>query len=151
MGNSRPGPRPLSGALNEARGPAAGLYDRARQLREWEQGILRALPAQAEQHVRLARVDRDELVLVTDGPEWRHQLRYLAPRLQEQAFQQTGIRPRRVTVKVGDLPRRTDRGTPRTLSSAAGRTLASAADHADNPKLAEALARLASRSERTNS
>lgn len=146
MRGTRPGPRPLANALNETRGAPARLYARAKQLRDWEQHLLNALPREAGAHVRLARMDREELVVITDGPEWRHRLRYLAPRLQEHVFQAAGIRPRRVTVKVGDLPRRPERRSPRTLSPVAAQAIGAAADHIDNPPLAAALARLASRS-----
>ncbi|MFV8835931.1 DciA family protein [Aquisalimonas sp.] len=145
MATKGKGPKPLSGAFKETRGPAAGLYARAAQLRQWETRLLRELPPQARGHVRLARIGRDALVLVADSPEWRHRLRYLAPRLQEVVMDQAGIRPQQVTIRIGNLPRRPDVTTPKTLSTSAGRTIDAAARHATDPRLADALAKLASR------
>lgn len=145
MATGGKGPKPLAGAFKETSGPAAGLYARAAQLRQWETRLLRELPPQAKGHVRLARIGRDALVLVVDSPEWRHRLRYLAPRLQEVVTEQAGVRPHQVTIKVGNLPRRPEVTTPRTLSTAAGRTLDAAARHTADPRLADALSKLASR------
>lgn len=149
MATGKKGPKPLAGALKEARGPAAGLYARAAQLRQWETRLLQELPPQANGHVRLARIGRDALVLVVDSPEWRHRLRYLAPRLQDVVAEQANIRPHQVTIKVGNLPRRPEAITPKTLSTTAGRTIEAAARHTSDPRLADALARLASRASGT--
>ncbi|SEO74570.1 DciA family protein [Aquisalimonas asiatica] len=145
MATEGKGPKRLAGAFKAMRGPAAGLYARATELRRWEARLLRELPLQAKGHVRVARIGRDALVLVADSPEWRHRLRYLAPRLQDVVAEQSGTRPETVTVRIGDLPRRPDTTTPKSLSKEAGRTIESAARHASDPRLADALAKLASR------
>ncbi|MDN3517422.1 DciA family protein [Aquisalimonas lutea] len=145
MGDGSNGPRRVGGTLKQAGGTVGDLYAHARRLREREQLLAGELPGEAREHVRLARLDHDEMLLLTDRPEWRHRLRYLAPRLQDVVERQAGFRPRQVTVRVGQLPERTRQTPPRTLSPAAGRTLASAAAHMPDPRLAAALERLASR------
>ncbi|MFO7857705.1 MAG: DciA family protein [Ectothiorhodospiraceae bacterium] len=139
------GPRRVGATLASGHTTVAGLYERAEALLGYEQVLLAELPAGARTHVRLARLDRQELVLATDGPEWRHRLRYLGARLRGVAAEKLGIEPARVTVKVTDLPRRPRQAPPRELSEQAARTLESASRHAPNPRLAAALARLASR------
>ena len=138
-------PRQLSGALRDASGPAAGVYARADRLRRQEAWLFEVLPTQARNHVRLAGITAEELRLVVDSPEWRHRVRYIGPHLQEVVAKHSGTRPRRVTVKVGDLPRRPERVTPRRLSKTASDTLRSAASGIEDERLAEALSRLASR------
>ena len=145
MSGSGKGPRRVGGALGRRDSELAGLYSRAQRLQKLEEIMLATLPAQARGHVRLARIDRQELVVMADRPEWRHQLRYLAPRLQSAMEEQAGIRPKRVLVKIGDLPRRPEPQAPRHLSTHAGRTIGSTAASVDDPALAAALARLASR------
>ena len=145
MTGSGNGPRRIGGTLRQRDSDLADLYSRAQQLRKLEEMMLSALPAQARGHVRLARIDERELVVLADRPEWRHQLRYLAPRLQTTMEQQAGIRPQQVLVKIGDLPRRPAPPPPRHLSTDAGRTIGSTAASVEDPALAAALARLASR------
>ncbi len=145
MSGSGNGPRRIGGTLRRRDSDLADLYSQAQRLLQFEEMMLAALPAQARGHVRLARIDERELVVMADRPEWRHQLRYLAPRLQATMETQTGIRPQRVLVKIGDLPRRPAPQPPRHLSTDAGRTIGSTAASVDDPALAAALARLASR------
>lgn len=145
MAKTDRGPRRVGTTLASGHTTVAGLYERAEALLRYEQVLLAELPGAARTHVRLARLDRQELVLATDGPEWRHRLRYLGPRLRSIAGEQLGIEPARVTVKVTDLPRRPRQAPPRELSDQAARTLASASRHVPEPRLAAALARLASR------
>ena len=145
MSGSGNGPRRIGGTLRQRDSDLADLYSRAQQLRKLEEMMLSALPAQARGHVRLARIDERELVVLADRPEWRHQLRYLAPRLQTTMEQQAGIRPQKVLVKIGDLPRRPAPPPPRHLSTDAGRSIGSTAASVEDPALAAALARLASR------
>ncbi len=145
MGTSNRGPRRIGGTLRQRDSGLAGLYSEAQRLQKLEQILLGVLPPQARGHVRLARLDARELVVMADRPEWRHQLRYLAPRMQAAMADQAGVKPRRVLVKIGDLPRRPQAREPRHLSERAGKAIGSAAASVDDPALAAALARLASR------
>ena len=141
----RRGPRAVSSTLGKPGSGLATLLTQAQRLAEREKPILARLPAQAQGHVRLARLDAERMTLVVDSPAWNHRVRYLAEDLRQAAEQHCGIRPARVVTRVGELPRAAPRPEPRALSPGAADTLRAAARSIDNPALVAALERLARR------
>lgn len=138
-------PRPLSGTLTEPGSVLAGLRREAERLRRQEAVLRQVLPAPLRKHCRLARVNRDTVVVVTDSPAWGNQLRFLGPALCEALSETAGYRPQRLQVRVVSPPPEPPTTTPRRLSEQAGRHLESAARAQTDPRLREALLRLSKR------
>ncbi len=139
-------PRALRGVL---RGPGdmtlARLGARTRELARQQRRLQQALPRDFAGEWQLARLDTEELALVANSPVWASQLRYRQTELLDAAQWQIGQRPRRcrITIEPPRLQRR--RAGPRHLSADSARLLEATANDCDNPKLAAALRRLASR------
>lgn len=127
-------------------GRLGDLGERARDMMQLQRSLQRVLPANATDHWRLARLDRDELALVAESPAWASQLRFRSAALLEQAGRLTDGRPRRCRITV-DPPRLARRGSPPHLSASGAESLRAAARTTDDPRLREALLRLASREE----
>ncbi len=141
----------LAPRLAQKPGPLKAVIDQARQLDRLSRRLQRALPEELQGQWRLARLDEGEMVIVAESSAWATRLRYLTPQIQAAAERVTGFRPQRVTVRVAPSepsPRR--RHSPAPLSEQARATLQGAAAATDDPRLREALERLASRARRAD-
>ncbi len=136
----------LAPRLAQRPGPLHAVIDHARTLERLNRRIQRALPEEMRGQWQLARLDEAEMVVVAGSSAWATRLRYLSRALQDAAERLAGLRPERVTVRVApsaSSPRRLQ--GPDALSEAASATLRSAAASSEDPRLREALERLASR------
>ncbi len=144
--NDKPkAPRPLSRTLAGGEGTLSSLERRAAALRYWESVLDRELPAEAQGHWGLARVDHHAMVLVADSSAWASRLRYLAQALVKAVENAGGPRAGHVTVKVGSPKPVEKTKTPRQLSERARHHLLAAASTEDNTALRAALEKLARR------
>ena len=138
----------LAPRLAERPGPLHAVIDHARTLDGLNRRLQRALPAEMRGQWQLARLDEAEMVVVAGSSAWATRLRYLGRALQDAADRQVGLRPARVTVRIAPAatsPRRLQ--GPGALSERASASLRSAAASSDDPRLREALERLAGRGE----
>ncbi|WP_440997296.1 DciA family protein [Arhodomonas sp. SL1] len=138
-------PRALRGVLRQGEGPLPRLGERSRHLARVQRHLQRALPGEAAGQWQLARVDAEEVQLVARSPAWATRLRYQQSAVLAAAAELIGTIPRhcRITVEPPRLQGR--RPPPRQLSRDNARLLEATADGCDDPRLAQALRRLASR------
>ena len=141
-------PHPLSHWLRRQDGRLGRLAAEARHLVEGQRALQRVMPAEAAGHWRLASLDRRALVLQVDSGDWASRLRYLRPRLLERAGELLGERPARLQLKVQPPAVRRPRPPGRSLPAEAAACLDAAARATDDPRLREALQRLARRAGR---
>lgn len=124
---------------------AASLATLARELQ-------RALPPALAGHWQAARLDADALVLVAEGPAFATQLRYATPLLLDAVARHSGIRPRNVEIKsTAYQPVRRERHrVTRNMSEENADLLKGMASGVDDPRLSQALRRLASAGDRNS-
>ncbi|MBK1734348.1 hypothetical protein CKO15_03420 [Halorhodospira abdelmalekii] len=133
-------------------GPLKALIDHTRVLEQLRRRLQPWLPEELRGEWHLARLDADEMVLVASSSAWAMRLRYLSRTLQEAAEKIGGTRPQRVSIRIAPNPAQRSRlQPPGPLSDRASAVLRSAAATTDDPRLREALARLASRRRLTDS
>lgn len=138
-------PNPVQRTLDEPGSVLAGLRREAEKLGRLEAVLHSALPDGLREHCRLARVGTDALVLTTDSPAWGNQLRFLGPQLCDALAESVGYRPHALRVRVVSPPKPPEKPAPRRLSERTGKHLESAARSQTDPRLRDALLRLARR------
>lgn len=146
---TRNGPKNLRHLLGEAGGPLNDLLARAHGLDAMETALAGHLGHPLADHVRVANVTEDTLVLQIDSPAWATRLRYAEPDLLRLVNRMEGASNiRRVRVRVGmtDEPRRRAPRPAPALSADTAALLRATAEHVDDARLRRALLRLASRS-----
>ncbi len=138
------GLRRLAPRLDGDGGPLGGVARFARELETHRRRLQQGLPESLRGQWRLARLDEVEIVVVAESPAWATRLRYAGPQIQEAAARLTGVRPRRVTVRIApaaDRPR--CHQPPHPPGEHARAAIRAAAETMDDPRLREALRRLA--------
>ncbi|MCS4503821.1 hypothetical protein KBTX_02007 [wastewater metagenome] len=141
-GNGRP--KVLRGVLHRGNTVLERLGARTRETTRWQRRLQRVLPDELHGQWRLAGLDRDALALVAHSPIWATQLRYRQGELLEAAASLIDQRPRTCRITVEPPRLRTRRAPPRRLSGTNARLLETTAEGCDDPRLADALRRLAS-------
>lgn len=125
---------------------AAGrVARRARALQAQEQRLWQSLAGLIDGNWRLARLDEEALVLVVESPAHASAVRYRQRQILASVQQDSGVRPRRLRVKVAPTTVKQRPLPRRELSAAAAQHIESAARGMDAPELREALLRLARR------
>jgi hypothetical protein len=148
---TRSGFKNLRHLLDGAGGPLCDVLSRAHHLCALEAALARCLGQPLADHVRVASVEQDTLVLQADSPAWATRLRYAEPdllrlfRRVEGASQVRRLRVRVDTAGGDTRERRTPRGAP-VISPGTAALLRDTADHVGDEGLRRALLRLASRS-----
>lgn len=138
-------PKALRGFLRHPGGSLERIGERTRQLSRWQSRLEASLPRQCVGHWQLARLDADELAIIAESPVWASQLRYRQDLLLDSAAGVLGQRPGRCRITIN--PPRLQRGDrrPPKLSRNGAQTLRACAADVEDPRLREALLRLASR------
>ena len=144
--DKRSGPAPVRRLLDSQRGDLAGLRRQTRELDRAMEALTAVLPDRLQGHWRVAALSADALMLAVDSPVWATALRGHQEALLEAAGALRGRRPKRIQIRIL-TPRSPDRPTSRqqVLSESAVENLEETARACDDPRLAEALRRLATR------
>lgn len=122
------------------------LSARGRQLQDLERQILACLPAELAGHCRVGGIHDSCLRLFATAPAWAARLRFEAPRLQQLLSRQGIASIRSVQVRI--VPAAESKPLPKRqirMSRDSARMLEQTARAIDDPRLAQALARLARR------
>ena len=137
----------LQSILRERSSALCGLLRHAAQLKDLDEQLGRQLPAPLNQHVMVANVHQDTLVLNTGSPVWASRLRYLTPAILEFARGRPGLetlRSVRVRVSLPETVAATDRRrSPQRPSRASAEHLRLVAETTADPAVRSALLRLA--------
>jgi len=144
--DKRRGPAPVRRLLDSHQGDLAKLRRQTRDLNQATQALAAVLPDRLQGHWRVAALSAQALVLGVDSPAWTTALRGHQQALLDAAGKLQGMRPQRIQIRIL-TPRTLDRPAPRqqALSASAVENLEETAQACDDPRLAEALRRLASR------
>jgi len=137
----------LAGILAAADGGLQALFARSHRLHSLNQLLCGALGEPLGPHIRLCNIRADTAVVAADSPAWLTQVRYQAPVILHILQTQPGMEKlRKVRFKVQPPSEPAAHTAPprrAALSPSGAETLNSAADGMRDPKLAEALRRLA--------
>ena len=126
-------------------GPFRGLLQRARDLERVDGLIRQHLGTPLNRHCRLANLTPRSVVLHADSPVWSARLRYRTPEilaLLRWRLQDPGLREAQVRVRPPGEPPARAPGRPR-LSAGTATLLRSVAEAIEDPRLRQALLRLA--------
>ncbi len=138
------GPKRLRGLLRRQHSPLADIADHTRALTRLQRRLERVVPATTRGHWHVADVDAERLLVVADAPVWASSLRYRQAALLDAVAEVIGQRPGGCRITV-EPPRLARKQPPRVLSEQASEHLRRGAATVDDPRLREALERLASR------
>ncbi|MGO2133138.1 MAG: DUF721 domain-containing protein [Halomonas sp.] len=135
--------QPMSRLLNIGR--LAPLIDKAQLIEGVQQHLHQRLPAELAEHVFVGGFHEGKLTLLTDRAVWLTRLRYEQRLLLELVKQYPGLESTTgLTLKVRPIrPAKTPMRQPRHLPARAADELLSCADTVKDPKLRDALLRLA--------
>lgn len=129
------------------------LVDRAQLLATLDQRVAAFLPPSLAPHVRVANLRDGVLILHADSTAWRMRAHYLAPDLLKalrDVPELAGLTSIQVRVAPVASHLRPPSPKPLKLSAAASQYLAGVADTVSDPRLREALRRLAARGRQTS-
>jgi len=141
--------RTLQEIIRREKSRPGELLARSESLSLFAGRLSELLPAPLHGHVRLALIEGDRAVLLTDSPVWKSRLRFHLPQVRRLIRSQLAPRVKRIDIKVeacGDS-RPPQARRPR-LSARGAECLHQAARTIDDEALGQALARLASRAGR---
>nr|WP_300308802.1 DciA family protein [Halomonas sp.] len=139
--------QPMSRLLN--RGELGSLMHMARLLEKAQNHLRQHLTHDLAEHLFVGGYRNGRLTLITDGAAWLTRLRYEQPRLLSLLHQLpefaavTGFQLKVRPVRPAKAPLRQTRRLP----AQAGKEIATCAEDTDDPKLKQALQRLASHAE----
>lgn len=122
------------------------VSSRGRQVRELERQVLASLPAELAGYCRVGGIADGCLLLFATTPAWASRLRFEAPRLQKLLARKGLASIRSVQVRI--VPAAEARSLPprqMRMSRDTARLLEQTARAVQDPRLAQALARLARR------
>jgi len=137
----------LHSLLNGRSSALGGLIRHAAQLKDLNEHLGRELPAPLNQHVTVANVYQDTLVLNTGSPVWAARLRYLTPSILDSVRCRPGystLRSVRVRISLPEPITVAERSSsPCRPSRASADNLRHAAEGTADPGVRSALLRLA--------
>ncbi len=141
--------RTLQQILRKGRSQTAELLARSESQVQFAQRLSELLPRELRGRVRLALLEANRVVLITESAAWKARLRFHLPQITRLIRSELALRTARVEVKIapclddGQAVRERRRG----LSSRSAEHLRQAASALDDEHLSRALLRLAARSQ----
>ena len=139
------GPARLQGILRRSAGDMAGIRRRTAWLADATRELNGVLPPRLHGHWQLAAASVTALVVSAESPAWATPLRAHQSALLDAAADLVGGRPAKLTIRLAAGRRPPPRRNGPVMAPASAEHLASAARGMDDPRLAAALRRLASR------
>ncbi|VAW70330.1 hypothetical protein MNBD_GAMMA10-1119 [hydrothermal vent metagenome] len=126
------------------------IKKKALELKQLNHAIKVSLPHDCHNHVEVAGIRDNQLIILTDSPVWRTRLRMMSQSMLEALHQHTGIKLNRVKLKL--LPQQRIVAEPpplqRTLSQHSSDIITQTANCITDPDLQQALLKLAQKTKR---
>src|SRR5699024_8536684 len=139
-----PGPQPLRTLLHTLNADLGTLLRHAEYLQAVRKAVTDVLPEAAADHIHVAAIDRQQLVLHTDSTGWATRLRYAEALIQRGLAQRMRLQIERVLIRVRPALARTEaEPVERHISNAKRDYMRRIADYVDDAELARALLALA--------
>lgn len=139
------GPNPLSGVIQRNDSALGNIQQQTRRLNAVTEHLGHCLPARLQGQWQVAALSSEALVLSVAGSVWATPLRTHQQALLEKAGEWLGTAPAKLKIQIHTpAAKRPRRGGPR-LSQNSAQGLREAAKGMEDPRLAQALARLAAR------
>jgi len=117
---------------------------KALELSRLNHAVKISLPVDCHNHMQVADIRDNQLVILTDSPVWQTRLRMYSQTILEALHQHAGIKLNRVTLRLTPEKRVTKEAPPifRTLSESNAKLIAQTANSVSDPDLQAALLRL---------
>jgi len=134
----------LSGKLQQR------LLIKAQELQKMNIAIKAALPLDCHDHINVAGIRENQLVVLTDSPVWQTRLRMFTQPMLEALEQHTGIELSRIKIKLAPPKRYIAPETPpgRVLSKSSAEIIGRTAECISDPQLKYAMKKLSKRTKK---
>lgn len=136
----------IGAILRTSSGSLAGMLAHVERLQQIDTLLARHLSPDIRQHCRAGNLRGDTLVIHASSPAWAAKLRFLAPQLQRALQHEKHLpRLRRIEIRIQPhIPLKdTEAGKTADISEASRQHLQAIASTVSDPRLQEALRRLA--------
>lgn len=138
--------RNIATLLTDGEGNARRLYDHARHLIEIQSVLKTILPAPINQHITVANLNEDALILHVDSAAWAARLRFHIPEILSRLnTRHTGKRIKTITPRIIPNPgHKPDAGKTKhvSISAQTARFLQNVAASIDDPELRDTFLKL---------
>jgi hypothetical protein len=141
----------ISKLLKNKRLLSGQVMDHVQKLQKMDKILSKILPSPLNQHCRTANLREKTIVLATDSPSWKSNLRFLAPTLLRELNQQLPVTLEKIEILV-ESRHSTKKPVNRRkaqLSKKSAELIRSTADSMDDPQLKKALLDLSRRKKST--
>lgn len=120
------------------------IQQKALQLDQLTRALRISLPQDCHEHLQVAGIRDNQLIILTDSPVWQTRLRMLSQNLLEAVHQYAGIRLSRVRFRLSPARRAIQEDPPahRQLSPQSSQLIEQTARCISDPELQAALLRL---------
>ncbi|VAW69862.1 hypothetical protein MNBD_GAMMA09-623 [hydrothermal vent metagenome] len=127
------------------------IKKKAVELNELNRAIKISLPRDCHDHVQVAGIRGNQLIILTDSPVWRTRLRMMSQAMLEALHQHTGLKLHRVKLSLAPQQRIIEEPprVKRTLSRHSSNIIIQTANCISDPKLQSALLQLARKVKKT--
>jgi len=123
------------------------ILKKAVQLKQLNYAVKTALPEDCRDHVEIAGIRDNQLIILTDSPVWQTRLRLYSQTMLEILHQHTGLKLNRVKLRLSPAKRHTPEilPEPRELSSQSASLIKQTANCIRDPSLKSALDQLSTK------
>ncbi len=124
---------------------------KALELTRLNQAVKISLPVDCRNHMEIADIRDNQLIILTDSPVWQTRLRMYSQTILEALHQHAGIKLNRVTLRLTPEKRITKEKPPiyRTLSHQNAELIESTANCISDPDLRAALLKLSQKRQKS--
>ncbi len=120
------------------------IRQKAQQLKRLQQAILASLPLDCHDHIHIAGIRDNQLIVLTDSPVWQTRLRLYSQSMLEALHQHANIKLNRVRIRLTPGQREIEEPPPepRVLSPQSAQIIEQTARGVSDEALSRALLRL---------
>ena len=124
---------------------------KALELNRLNHAVKISLPLDCHEHIEIADIRNNQLVILTDSPVWQTRLRLYSQTILEALHQHAGIKLNRVVLKLSPKKRVIPEKAPvyRTISEQNSNLIEQTANCIDDPDLQAALIKLSRKTKKT--
>jgi len=117
---------------------------KAKELKRLNYAVKISLPIDCHDHLEIADIRDNQLIILTDSPVWQTRLRMYSQTILEALHQHAGIKLNRVTLRLSPKKRIIKKAEPifRTLSNSNAKLIEQTASGISDPSLQAALLKL---------